>query len=176
MDIRQLYNQVPQTARGSSSWSWGQLGTRCRTESQRLTEGFGPSVIHGWAAIMRKKCCYGQKNLGSICSSLSPSPTRLSHTTNINPFENKEWEIYFYKEVCSFVHWSSYIIVDYVSACICIRAVVLWIYNRFCQILPYLTDIILRENNIEIENKRMKKLWKSKKLISHDSSILMRDF
>ena len=26
-------------------------------------------------------------------------------------FENKVWEIYFYKEVCSFVHWSSYIII-----------------------------------------------------------------
>ena len=58
-------------------------------------------------AKMRKKCCYGQKNLGSICSSLSLSQTHLSHTTNINPFENKVWEIYFYKEVCSVVHWSS---------------------------------------------------------------------
>ena len=34
---------------------------------------------------MRKKCCYGQKNFGSICGNLSPSPTHLSHTTNINP-------------------------------------------------------------------------------------------
>ena len=31
----------------------------------------------------------------SICSSLSPSPTHLSHTTNINPFEDNVWEIYF---------------------------------------------------------------------------------
>ena len=46
------------------------------------------------------------EELGSICSSLSPSQTHLSHTTNNNPFENKVWEIYFYKEVCSFVHWS----------------------------------------------------------------------
>ena len=38
---------------------------------------------------------------------LSPSPAHLSHTRNINPFENKVWEIYFYKEVCLFVHWSS---------------------------------------------------------------------
>ena len=73
------------------------------------TEGLRPSVIHKLSspARMRKKCCYGQKNLGSICSSLSPSPTHLSHTTNINPLENKVWELYFYKEVCSFVHWSS---------------------------------------------------------------------
>ena len=36
--------------------------------------------------------------------SLHPS---LTHHRNINPFQNKVWEIYFYKEVCSFVHWSS---------------------------------------------------------------------
>ena len=41
---------------------------------------------------MRKNCCYGQKNFGSISSSLSPSPTHLSHTTNINPFEDNVWE------------------------------------------------------------------------------------
>ena len=70
------------------------------------TEGLRSSVTHGWAtpAKMKKKCCYGQKNFGSIYSSLFPSPTHLSHTTNINPFENKMREIYFYKEVCSFVH------------------------------------------------------------------------
>ena len=54
------------------------------------------------AAMVRRT--WGQNN------SLSPSPTYLSHTTNINSFENKVWEIYFYKEACSFVHWSSYII------------------------------------------------------------------
>ena len=90
------------------SWSWGQLGTRCRIESQRQTEGFGPSVTHGWADPSQdeKKMLLWSEELRSICSSLSPSPTHLSHTTSINPFENKVWEIYFYKEVCSFVHWS----------------------------------------------------------------------
>ena len=34
----------------SSSCSSSQLETRCRIESQRQTEGFGPSVTHGWAA------------------------------------------------------------------------------------------------------------------------------
>ena len=33
--------------------------------------------------------------------SLHPS---LTHHRNISPFENKVWEIHFYKEVCSFVH------------------------------------------------------------------------
>ena len=40
----------------------------------------------------------------AVCPCLHPS---LTHHRNINPFENKVWEIYLYKEVCSFVHWSS---------------------------------------------------------------------
>ena len=101
VDIKQKYNQ--------NTVDLSQLETRWRSESQRQTEGFGHSVTHGWAtaAKMGKTCFYGQKNLGSICSSLSPSPTHFSHTTSINPFENKVWGIHFYKEVCSFVHWSS---------------------------------------------------------------------
>ena len=95
VNVRQLYNQVPQTA-------WGvavPVGDRMPAEWE-------PAPDRGRAALsdprlsspakMRKKCCYGQKNLGSICSSLSSSPTHLSHTTNINPFENKKWEVYFY--------------------------------------------------------------------------------
>ena len=77
--------------------------------SSREREGFGPSVTHGWAtkprwgrsAAMVERRTLGQNN------SLSPSPVHLLHTTNINPFGNKVWEIYFYKEVCSFVHWGS---------------------------------------------------------------------
>ena len=102
--------------------SWG---TRCQRESQRQTEGFEPSVTHGWAAQKCwKKCCYGQKNFGSIFSSLSSSPTHLSHTININPCENKVWEIYFYKEVCSFVHWSS---------SLCLIMFCLYLYTRSIQ-------------------------------------------
>ena len=56
----------------------------------------------------------------AVCS-VSNSP--LTH----NPFttlSNKVWKVYLSKEVCSFV-----IIVDYVSACICIRIVVSRLYN-----------------------------------------------
>ena len=138
--VRQLYNQVPKTVWVTSSCSWSQMETRSRIESQRQTEGFGPSVTHGRAAKMRKKCCYGQKNFGSICSRLSPFSTHLSHTTNINPFENKVWEIYFYKEVCSFVHWSSSLLLTmflhifvyiyiYIYMCVCVC--VLWVYNTY---------------------------------------------
>ena len=112
-------NNITRCPGGSS-----QLGTRCRCESQRQTEGFGFSVIYGWAtsAKMRKSCCYGQKNLGQY-SCLSPSPTHLSHTTNITLSRIKCERLYFYKEGCSFVYWSSYIMFDYVSAYICITAI-----------------------------------------------------
>ena len=101
------------------------METRWRSESQRQTEGFGPSVTHGWATpakMRRKKCCYGQKNLGQY-SSMSPSPAHPSHTTTITLSRIKCERLYFYKEVYSFVHWSSYIMLDYVSAYICITAI-----------------------------------------------------
>ena len=61
-------------------------------------------------AKMRKEGCYGQRRTWGQYSSLSPSPAHLSHTRNITLSRIKVWEIYFYKEVCSFIHWSSYII------------------------------------------------------------------
>ena len=65
---------------------------------------------------MRNKCCYGQKNLGSICSSLSSSPTHLTHTTNITLSRIKCERLYFYKEVYSFAHWSRH----YCWLCFCL--------------------------------------------------------
>ena len=127
VNVRQLYNQVPQTARASSSSScrWSQLGTSCRSESQRQDPQW-PTVEQPQPRWRRSAAMVARRTLGQN-NSLSPSPTHLSHTRNINPLENKVWEIYFYKEVCSFVPWSSFIIVDDVSAYICIyiRAVVI---------------------------------------------------
>ena len=72
---------------------------------------------------MRKKCCYGRRRTWGQYSSLSPSPAHLSHTTTITLSRIKFEKLYFYKEVCSFVDWSSYIMFDYVSACICIMVI-----------------------------------------------------
>ena len=58
-------------------------------------------------AKMRKKCCYGRRRTWGQNSSLSPSPTHLSHTSNITLSRIKCERLFFYKEVCSFVHWSS---------------------------------------------------------------------
>ena len=84
------------------------------------SRGLGPSGFPvGQPSRMRKKCCYSQRNLGSICCSLFGLQL-TSHTQPFcNPFENKVWDVYFSKELCSFV-----IIVDYVSAYICMCIVV----------------------------------------------------
>ena len=82
-------------------------------------------VDPSWAAQQNKEeVLLWSEELGVNMLQSVPSPTHLSHITNINPFENKVWEVYFSKEVCSFV-----IIVYYVSACMCIRVVVSWLYN-----------------------------------------------
>ena len=119
------------TAWVGASWSWSQLGTRSRIENQRQTEGFGPSVTHGWATKPRwgRSVAMDERRTLNQNNSLSPSPAHLSHTTNINPFENKVWEIYFYKEVCSFVHWSSSLLLT-MFPLIFILCICMWKINR----------------------------------------------
>ena len=80
-----------------------------------------------------KEVLLWSEELGSICSSLSPSPTHFSHTTNINPFENKVWEIYFYKEVCSFIHWSSSLLLTMfplIFTFVYVLCSCMWLYNN----------------------------------------------
>ena len=86
VDVKQLYNQVPQTTWVSSVPV--AVGDKMPAEWEPAPDrGLGPSgSTVEQPSRMRKKWCYGQKNFGSICSSLFPSPTQLLHTTNINPF------------------------------------------------------------------------------------------
>ena len=95
------------------------VGVSCSWSLSCSSRQWEPAPDRGLAALsdppslveqpsrMRKKYCYSQRN----------------------PFENKVWEVYFSKEVCSFV-----IIVDYVSAYIYIYVYVLcscmWLYNK----------------------------------------------
>ena len=127
--VKQLY-PVPETV-----WvSWSQLLLEfelqfetVRTSSrQRACDPQWPQLEQ--PSRMRKKCCYSQRNLGSICCSLFRLQL-TSHTQPFSqpfrkPFEKKVWEVYFSKEVCSFV-----IIIDHVSAYICVRIVVSRLYN-----------------------------------------------
>ena len=74
---------------------------------------------------MRKKCCYGQRRILGQYSSLRPSPTHLSHTTNIPLSRIKCERLYFYKEVCSFIHWS-------LSLCLIMFRIYLCMYTCSC--------------------------------------------
>ena len=125
--VRQLYNQVSQTAWSSCSFScsWSQLGTRCWSESQWQTEGFGPSVTHSWAAQREceRSAAMVRRTLGqyvAVCARLQLT----SHTWETSTLLRIKCERYIlYKEVCSL---KFVIIVDYVSAYICIC---MWLYN-----------------------------------------------
>ena len=88
----------------SSSWSWSWLETRCRIETSCRQRALWPSVTHSWATQPRwgRIAAMVRRTLGQN-NSLSLSPTHLSHTTNINPFENKVWEIYFYNFYILFI-------------------------------------------------------------------------
>ena len=116
------------------------------------------------------------EELGSICYSLSPSPTHLSHTRNITLSRIKCERLYFYKEVCSFVHWSSYIMFDYISACIwiCMRLYNIFIFGAWGRFAPTCRDFE-PELNLDnqrsgryqhikkIRNEKPKWIWKKKK-------------
>ena len=71
-------------------------GTRRRSEAFRTSLKGDASIGTPWLLEedMRKR------SLLSEYMALHPS---LTHHRNINPFENKVWEIYFHKKVCSFI-------------------------------------------------------------------------
>ena len=77
-----------------------ECGTRSQTEVSLTSLQGGTSIGTPW--LLKEDM--GRRSPLSEYMSLHPS---LTHHRNINPFENKVWEIYFYKEVCWFVHWSS---------------------------------------------------------------------
>ena len=128
LGVKQLYNQVPQTA-----WinpvpvtvgvSWGQDAS-VRISLQ--TEGLRPSVTHGWAAQLgrERSAAMVRKTLGQYVA-VCPCLQLTSHTQPTSTLSNKVWEVYFYKEVCPFVHWSSSLLLTmfprifvYVYSCI----------------------------------------------------------
>ena len=126
--------------------SWGQDASVIANGRRRTWALSDPRLSS--PARMRKKCCYGQKNFGSICSSLSRLQL-TSHTTNIRI---KCERLYFYKEVCSFIHWSSSLLLTmfphiyiyiyiyiYMCVCVCVYVCVcmytcrciVWVYNTW---------------------------------------------
>ena len=110
------------------SWSWSLLRTRCRSESQRQTEGFGPSVTHGWAtpAKMRKKCSYGQKNLGQYVA-VCPRLQLTSHTQPTSTLSRIKCERYIFYKKSVFVRSLKF--VYYVWLCPAYICICMWLYK-----------------------------------------------
>ena len=93
---------------------------RSENHSKQMAWAFSDPRLSS-PARMRKKCCYGQKNLGSICSSLSPSPIHLSHRRNITLSRIKCERYIFIKKCVRSFSEVRILSVDYVSA--------LYLYN-----------------------------------------------
>ena len=91
-----LENNITRRPSGSR-----QSETGCQHENQHENQ---LAVTNGWAtpAKMRKKCCYNQGRTWVNIAVHLYLHLFLSHNKH-RPFENKVWEIYFYKEVCSFI-------------------------------------------------------------------------
>ena len=93
-----------------SRWTSNNYITRCHRRLESVPVPIAVGVSWGQDASVsspartRKKSDYGQKNFGSICSSLTPSPTHLSHTRNITLSRIKCGRYIFIKKcICSFI-------------------------------------------------------------------------
>ena len=149
VSVKQLYNQVPQMAWVSQFesvpvQSQSQLEIGCpRSENQHQTEGMGPQDPRlSSPAEWGRSAAMVRRTLGqyvAVCPHLQltshTKPTSTLLQPFHNPFENKVWEVYFYKEVCSFfevVHycWLFFRIHLYMYMYSCIMA----IQQYFCQV------------------------------------------
>ena len=120
VDVKQLYNQAPQTAwvswSSSCSSSWRE-DAGVRTSSRQ-----SPWALrtHGWAEWRRSFAMvwgtWGQ--YVAVCLRLQLTP----HTQPTSTLSNKVWEVYVYREVCSFRSLNLVIMFLLTSACI-------WVYN-----------------------------------------------
>ena len=101
---------MPQTAWVSSSWSWSQFGDRMPAwESACRLRACDPQ----WATVEQPQPRWGRsaalvrRTLGQYVT-VCPRLQLTSHTQPTSTLSRIKSERYiFYKEVCSFVHWSS---------------------------------------------------------------------
>ena len=123
-----LDNDITRCPDGSS-----QLATRCRSENQLQTEGFGPSVTHGLATPSQdeKEVMLWSREEFGVNIAVRPGLYSFLTYCKHHPFE-KVWEIHIFIKKCIRSLLKSSLSVDYVPVyvCLCIRADVLWIYNN----------------------------------------------
>ena len=115
MRVKQKYNQ------DTDGFSQLEIGCQ-RSENLLQTEGLGPQ----WPTVDQpsqnaKEVLLWLEELGvNMLQSVPVSISPLTHKKH-HPFENKVGHVYFYKEVCTFVHWSSSLLLTMFC---------LWLYTR----------------------------------------------
>ena len=138
-----IENNITRCPGGSS-----QLETGCRSENQLLWVLSDHRLSN--PSQDAKKCCYGREMRKSVAMvergtwvNIAVRPCLhlfLTHNKH-HLFENKVWEIYIFIKKCIRSLLKSSLSVDYVPVYICIRAVVLWIYNSWMRWL-YLYKVV----------------------------------
>ena len=98
-----------------------------RARDTQPTRGVSDELARGckrWHPLVPGRSM-GRRSPLSEYMSLHPP---LTQHRNVNPFENKVWDIYIFikKCVCSFIEVRE--LFDYVSACIC-----MWLYNMYAK-------------------------------------------
>ena len=113
--VKQLYNQVPQTA-------WVSWSSSCSSSWRKVPEwepvpdrGLGSLGPTGAAQPECKRSAAMVRGTWGRYVAVCLHLQLTSHTQETPTLLNKVWEVYLYKEVCSFVNWSHH----YVSAYIC---------------------------------------------------------
>ena len=117
--------------RAQTAWvSWSQ-DARVRASCRQRALGPQWSTVEQPQPRWERSTAMVEEELG-VNIAVCPRLQLISHTQQHHPFTNKVWERYFYKEVCSFVHWSLYIIgwlfphvsiYLYMYTCSCITAI-----------------------------------------------------
>ena len=106
------------------SVSWGQDASMRASGRQRALGPQWPTVKQPQSRWERSAAMV-RRTLGQY-SSLSPFPAHLLHTTKITLSRIKCERWYLYREVCSFVHWSSSLCLIIFPHVLCIC---MWLYN-----------------------------------------------
>ena len=147
VDVRQL---VPQTAWGSSVPL--AVGDRMPAEWEPAPDkGLGPLVTHGWAAQPEwgRSAAMVRRNLVQYVA-VCPRLQLTSHTQPISTLSRIKSERYiFYKEVCSFVHWSSSLLLTMflhiylLCSCMCLYNICRsYFFNSFISFSPLFSVLI----------------------------------
>ena len=117
-----------------SRWTWvnniarTQTGwVRWRQDVELRTSGRQRALGPQWPTVEQPSQDEKEVLLGQN-SSLFPSPTHLSHITNITLSRIKRERLYFIKEEYSFVHWSSSLLLTMFSL-IFVLCIYMWLYN-----------------------------------------------